>query len=124
MEDGYKDRDEVGNASRILANRGRAYTSHRGSRLTVQMFSKQYRTLELIKRVFGGNYYRHQSGWLWSTSRKDTVELIRTHVREFLPTRHNLELLWEDLADAERCADKLACDSERHDNTVPEPASQ
>ncbi len=71
-------------ATLTVAQKGRAYKIGE-NRLTVQVWSKDYTMLATVKEVFGGNYYRHGSGFIWACSKRsqlmDMWEGIWYHVK-------------------------------------------
>ena len=66
---------KVIDATLTIAQKGRAYKIGEG-RLTVQVWSKDYTMLNTVKEVFGGNYYRHGSGFIWACSKRSQLVAI------------------------------------------------
>lgn len=84
---------KVIDATLTVVQKGRAYKIGE-DRLTVQVWSKDYTMLDTVKEVFGGNYYRHGSGFIWACSKRSQLmnmwESVRLHLE-----RDNLTSLEE-----------------------------
>jgi len=74
---------KVIDATLTITQKGRAYRIGE-DRLTVQIWSKDYTMLDTVKEVFGGNYYRHGSGFIWACSKRSQLmnvwEGVKDHV--------------------------------------------
>jgi hypothetical protein len=97
MESGHQDGDPMERAARYIAAHGRSYRSHKGKRVTLQIFTKQVRKLEEVRRLFGGNYYRHLSGFIWAVSKKDVLIQVARAVQPVVVDGHRLGVLLEYL---------------------------
>lgn len=79
-------------AALAIAERGRAYPLKNG-RVTVHLFSKDVGLLKNAKDSFGGNYYRHGSGFTWMASSKRSLDLIFRAIKPLLKEKHGLTAL-------------------------------
>lgn len=62
-----------------ILERGRAYILKDGERITLHVWHKDVNVVQNIKEVYGGNYYRHGSGFLYAcSSRKILKEIWRS----------------------------------------------
>jgi len=77
----------------ILHERARAYVLNK--RVQVHVFSKYPSECSLLIHTFGGNKYKHGSGFTWIISkRSDLVALINLMAdKEMLPSQHLFEAL-------------------------------
>jgi hypothetical protein len=93
MEGGSQGLSPMERAARYVAAYGRSYSSHKGTRVVIQLFTKQAKRLEELRQVFGGNYYRHKAGFMWVTGKKDVLLHVAEAVRPYLADRHRLGVL-------------------------------
>ena len=84
---------KVKDATLTVAQKGRAYKIGE-DRLTVQVWSKDYTMLDTVKEVFGGNYYRHGSGFIWACSKRSQLMDVWKGVKPYVEG-DNLMLLEE-----------------------------
>lgn len=77
-----------------VAQKGRAYGVG-DTRVTVHVWSKDVAVLKNVKEAFGGNYYRHGSGFTWMCSKQSHLVRVWKLVSPHLPPNHRLELLEE-----------------------------
>ncbi len=74
---------KVRDAAVTVAQKGTAYNVKNG-RLAVQVWSKDYTRLDTVKEVFGGNYYRHGSGFVWACSKRADLVAMWKSVRHLV----------------------------------------
>jgi hypothetical protein len=75
-----QERTNFEKAVRIICRDGRSYPTRGGKYVQMQVFSTRQDDVDLLTRVFGGNYYKHKSGWQWISSHKATMQRIRAAV--------------------------------------------
>jgi hypothetical protein len=75
-----------------LQQKGRGYLTS-GKYPRIHVFSRSVVELDRLVRRFGGNYYKHRSGFMWVLSGKQVIaDLIKTMDDEgYLPTVHGFE---------------------------------
>ena len=76
-------------AQRLMARRGRAYRTQGGKYINVSLHAAVESEVRLIADVFGGNYYKHQSGWQWKSSDRKVIERVRQAVETVDPADKN-----------------------------------
>jgi hypothetical protein len=81
MENRSRNPAEVGRAARIIVERARVYPV-RGKYRSLRVFSKNMLELELLRDVFGGNWYVHGTGYIWAAGKDDDVDAIQSRARE------------------------------------------
>lgn len=69
-------------ATLTVAEKGRAYKVGK-NRLSLHVWSKDRTVLDTLKETFGGNYYRHGSGFVWMCSKRSILYDIWVAVRPF-----------------------------------------
>ena len=57
-----------------ILERGRAYILKDGERITLHVWHKDVNVVQNIKDVYGGNYYRHGSGFLYACSNRKILK--------------------------------------------------
>jgi hypothetical protein len=89
-------------ATLTIAQKGRAYKIGE-NRLTVQVWSKDYTMLNTVKEVFGGNYYRHGSGFIWACSKRSQLMNVWKGVKDHVEGNNlaSLEEMYELLRQSE-----------------------
>lgn len=77
MESRRGDTDALGRATELLVERAKVYKHGRKKKYRqIQVFSRDHRDVRVLKKVFGGNYYRHGVGFTWVVSRKEEVDRL------------------------------------------------
>jgi hypothetical protein len=74
---------QVEDATLAVAGRARSYNL-KNNRIAVHLWGKDAALLRVLKEVFGGNYYRHGSGYLWICSKRDQLERVWEAVQPHL----------------------------------------
>jgi len=69
-----RDSSEMGRALFILRDRAKYY-EYKG-RMQIHVFSKSSEELRILEAAFGGNHYRHGSGFVWIISKRKTIQTI------------------------------------------------
>jgi hypothetical protein len=82
----------ITNVHDLLWYRCRSYAT-RPKYPQLVVFSKWKSELDLLVHYYGGNYYRHGSGFIWSVSKHETLITIVNIMRERFPSRHEFEKL-------------------------------
>lgn len=80
------------NAPDILWAKARCYAS-RPKYPQLIVFSKWKSELDLLVFEYGGNYYKHGSGYVWSTSEHDILIKIVHSLANRLPSKNGFEKL-------------------------------
>lgn len=96
MESGRRDQDTLGRAAELLVERGRVYRHGFGRKYwAVHFFSRSIPEMRLVKKCFGGNYYRHGVGYLWVISSKEGIRVLLTEVTPYMTEDSQLRKLEE-----------------------------
>lgn len=67
MEDRHRDSDTLVRGTRIIVERSRLYKV-REKYYTLHVFSKTLTDVQLLRDLWGGNYYSHGVGFTWMLS--------------------------------------------------------
>lgn len=76
IEDGVKQVTAVRAAVYTILERGRAYRLEDGERITLHVWHKDVTVVQNIKDIYGGNFYRHGSGFLYACSSRKVLRKI------------------------------------------------
>ena len=78
-------RKSVERAARLIAERGKVYQYPNG-RLSVWLFSTKIMEMDLVRRVFGGNYHTHMRDdhWQWYLGKKEDLLYLTEQVLPLL----------------------------------------
>lgn len=76
IEDGVKKVTAKRAAVYTILERGRAYILQDGERITLHIWHKDVTVVQNIKDVYGGNFYRHGSGFLFACSSRKVLREI------------------------------------------------
>lgn len=70
---------EMGRATDLIKKRGRAYFTNGGKYVSVHVFSKYLRDVQVLCDLFGGGYYQHGVGWMWMLgSAREQLKLLHS----------------------------------------------
>lgn len=64
----------------LLIRKGRSYRIGPRKTLTLQLFSTTESDVIRLKRVYGGNYHAHRSGYQWTVAKRLTLQAIYNDV--------------------------------------------
>lgn len=73
----------IEDATNNVARHGRSYNLQ-NDRIAVHLWSKDASALKVLKEVFGGNYYRHGSGFLWICSKRSQLQKVWEAIQPYL----------------------------------------
>lgn len=65
----------VQTAKQILLERGRGYLN-RGKYPQIVVFTKSLTEIDKLEAVYGGNHYKHNTGYIWVVSRRENINNI------------------------------------------------
>ena len=71
----------MGKAAKVVADRARVYVA-RTKYISVVIFTTETTTLDLLKRSFGGNSYKHRTGYIWVISKRGDLEALARDLGE------------------------------------------
>lgn len=96
MESGFGDQGTLGGAAELLVNRARAYKHGRGRKYwMVQYWTTNVHETRLIKKWFGGNYYRHGVGFVWVLASKRGLKLMLSKLTPYMSEESQLTKIEE-----------------------------
>lgn len=96
MESGRRDKDTLGRAAELLVEHARVYKHGKKKQyLTVHFFSLNEREVRLVKKVFGGNYYKHGVGFSWILSSREGLKLLLDKISPYMVEHSPLTKLEE-----------------------------
>jgi hypothetical protein len=72
-------------AAKLVINRGRSYRST--ATRTLQVFSTNREEVALLRRVYGGQFYPHSSGYQWTVSKLATLQTIARSLKSLANVR-------------------------------------
>ena len=101
MESRSENSKTMERATRLLVERGRVYSQGRGKYISLRVFTKSVTDLDLLKRVWGGNAYRHPYGnlnskcWVWMLGNGRDLVRVADQILPFLKEeeKHKLSSL-------------------------------
>jgi hypothetical protein len=96
MESRSRNKNTVERATKIIAERGRAYIQRNKYRV-VHVFSQSLTELDTLRQAYGGNYYPHGVGYTWMLQRRVDIMRLATAVKPHLQEDHGLEALYQPL---------------------------
>ena len=77
-------------AIEIAAARAKMYFLKRCNHASIRVFTKSITEVDLLRRVFGGEYYKHRSGYYWTLGKRDDQIAFANLVISALPRDHEL----------------------------------
>ncbi len=92
LEAAFKRSIQAEDAQLLISEKGRVYRTKTG--IALRVWHKDVDRLQVLIDVYGGNYYRHQSGFVWVCARRATLRLISEevgHMEELDELLHQLE---------------------------------
>jgi hypothetical protein len=80
-------------AAQIVITRGRVYVYKRCRHANLAVFTAKISEIDLLKRVFGGDYYKHRAGYYWVLGKREDQLRLLELVQPFLQQEHRLTKL-------------------------------
>lgn len=83
MESRCRDPRQVGRAAQLVVDRGHMYVAKRKYE-AMKVFSKDLMVMDLLRRCFGGNYYRHGVGYYWTLGHQADLKYMRECIEQYV----------------------------------------
>jgi hypothetical protein len=77
-------------AEEVVLIKGRTYPYH-GRYLQIQVFTKWLTEVNLLVQRFGGNYYKHGTGFVWVLANRQKLLQMVDALQEKFPSENGFE---------------------------------